>query len=221
MAPMLNVGLTGGIASGKTTIAGMFVELGARVIDLDAIAHREYAPGGELWGKLVARFSPEILNPDQTINRERLGARVFNDAGEREALNRIVHPRVLTVWLREIETHKKENPRTIVISEVPLLFETGLERFFDVVILAFIPSEEQSARLRLRNGISEQEAKIRLSAQLPIEEKVARADLVIDNRGTREETEKRVGKVWKELVRRERECFKKQEGLQGEREDEG
>jgi len=213
VAHMLNVGLTGGIASGKTTIAGMFVELGARVIDLDVLAHRQYAPQGELWGELVARFSPEILNPDQTINRERLGARVFNDARERETLNRIVHPRVLTVWLREIETHKKENPRAIVVSEIPLLFETGLERFFDVVILAFIPSSEQLARLVLRNGLTKEEAGKRLAAQQPIEEKVARADMVIDNRGTREETEKRVAEMWADLVARERECYLREQNL--------
>ena len=200
---MLNVGLTGGIASGKSTVAQMLVELGAVHIDFDVLAHRVERPGQPAWEELVAAFGREILNGDETINRAVLGEVVFRDAARRERLNAIVHPAVFASWRRELEDIEKQSPHAVVLSDVPLLFEVGAEDMVDLVLLVYIPPAEQLRRLMLRNGYTRPEAEARLASQMSIDAKLARADLVIDNRGTREETRRRAAAVWEELRERE------------------
>ena len=201
---MLNVGLTGGIASGKSTVAQMLVELGAVHIDFDVLAHRVERPGQPAWEELVAAFGREILNGDETINRAVLGEVVFRDAARRERLNAIVHPAVFASWRRELEDIEKQSPHAVVLSDVPLLFEVGAEGMVDLVLLVYIPPAEQLRRLMARNGYSRPEAEARLASQMPIDAKLVRADIVIDNRGTVAETRERTAAVWEELRQRER-----------------
>ena len=201
---MLNVGLTGGIASGKSTVARMLVELGAVHVDFDVLAHEVEAPGRPAWRELVAAFGQGILNADETINRAVLGELVFRDTARREALNAIVHPAVFTAWRRQLGEIEKKDPHAVVLADVPLLFEVGAEGMVDLVLLVYIPPAEQIRRLMARNGYSRPEAEARLASQMPIDAKLVRADIVIDNRGTVAETRERTAAVWEELRQRER-----------------
>jgi len=201
---MLNVGLTGGIASGKSTVAQMLVELGAVHIDFDILAHRVEMPGEPAWQELVTTFGREILNGDETINRTALGELVFRDAARRELLNAIVHPAVFAAWRRQLADIGRQTPHAVVLADIPLLFEVGAEDMVDLVLLVYIPPAEQLRRLMARNGYTRPEAEARLASQMSIDAKLARADIVIDNRGTIEETRRRVAAVWEELRERER-----------------
>lgn len=201
---MLNVGLTGGIASGKSTVARMLVELGAVHVDFDVLAHEVEAPGRPAWRELVAAFGQGILNADETINRAVLGELVFRDTARREALNAIVRPAVFTAWRRQLGEIEKNDPHAVVLADVPLLFEVGAEGMVDLVLLVYIPPAEQIRRLMARNGYSRPEAEARLASQMPIDAKLVRADIVIDNRGTVAETRERTAAVWEELRQRER-----------------
>jgi len=201
---MLNVGLTGGIASGKSTVARMLVELGAVHVDFDVLAHEVEAPGRPAWRELVAAFGQGILNADETINRAVLGELVFRDTARREPLHSIVHPAVFTAWRRQLGEIEKNDPHAVVLADVPLLFEVGAEGMVDLVLLVYIPPAEQIRRLMARNGYSRPEAEARLASQMPIDAKLVRADIVIDNRGTVAETRERTAAVWEELRQRER-----------------
>ncbi|MEW6334127.1 MAG: dephospho-CoA kinase [Thermodesulfobacteriota bacterium] len=203
---MLNVGLTGGIASGKSTVAAILVEKGARHIDFDELAHVSQAPDGPVWREIVRHFGEDILCPDGRIDRRRLGERVFADRDQRELLNRLVHPAVFDAWRRQLEEVREIEPEAIVLSDIPLLIEAGLESMVDLVLLVYIPPEEQMARLMARNGYSREEAARRVASQMPIAEKLARADMVIRNDGPPEETRRAAGEVWELLKVRERLC---------------
>lgn len=200
---MLNVGLTGGIASGKSTVAAMLVEQGAFHIDLDVLAHKVEEPDTPAWRAIIDAFGPEILDGDGTINRARLGAIVFADHDKMAQLNAIVHPAVLTAWRRRLEEIEKAKADAIVLSDVPLLIEAGMKEMVDVVLLVYISPEEQLRRLMARNGYTREEALSRLGAQMPIRDKLALADLVVSNEGSREETQQQTVLVWQELVHRE------------------
>ncbi|MCK9196462.1 MAG: dephospho-CoA kinase [Syntrophales bacterium] len=202
---MLNVGLTGGIASGKSTVAAMLVEMGAFHIDFDILAHGVEKPDMPACLAIIDAFGPEIRNKDGTINRARLGAIVFADQKKLSQLNAIVHPAVLTAWRCQLEEIKDEKADAIVLSDVPLLIEARMKQLVDVVLLVYISPEEQLRRLMARNGYTREEALSRLSAQMPIQDKLALADLIVNNEGSREETQEQIVAVWGELVRRERE----------------
>jgi dephospho-CoA kinase len=201
---MLNVGLTGGIASGKSTVAKMFVEKGAYLIDFDDLAHFVEEPDRPAWKAIVDCFGSDILNEDRTINRVELGLIVFADHEKLSLLNSIVHPAVFEEWKRRIEDIYDRDPCAIVISDVPLLIEVGVQHLVDVVVLVYVSPEEQIQRLMTRNTCSRQEAASRLEAQMPIDEKVPYADIVIENRGFQEMTKRVVDDVWKDLIQRER-----------------
>jgi dephospho-CoA kinase len=201
---MLNVGLTGGIACGKSTVARMFSQKGAYVIDFDKLAHDVQKPHKAAWHEVVACFGKDILDADQKIERAKLGKIVFSDKRKLEALNRMVHPFVYQEWHRQVEKITQSNKRAIIIADVPLLFEGRMQHLFDVTILVLIEPEEQIRRLIRRNKITEAEARKRLASQLPIKEKVALADIVIDNRGSIWETQSRVDKVWQQLKQKEK-----------------
>ncbi len=201
---MLNVGLTGGIASGKSTVAKMFEDKGAYLIDFDALAHFAEEPEHPAWKAIVESFGTDILNEDGTINRAKLGQIVFADKEKLSRLNNIVHPAVFELWRRRIEDIREMNPRAIVVSDVPLLIEIKVQHLFDVVIVVYVSAEDQIKRLSERNAYSREEAESRLDTQMPIDEKVPHADYVIDNKGPIETTRSVVNAVWEELLARER-----------------
>ena len=200
---MLNVGLTGGIASGKSTVARMLVGKGALLIDLDELAHAVQEPEGTVWQEIVRHFGPDVLCADGKIDRGKLGKCVFADRRKLDLLNSIVHPAVFEQWRRRMDEIRKIQPEAIVLSDIPLLIEAGMKPMVDVVLLVYLPPEEQIARLMVRDGYSREEAASRLASQMPIGEKLAYADIVIRNDGLLEETRRAVAEVWEELNKRE------------------
>ncbi|OHE22357.1 MAG: dephospho-CoA kinase [Syntrophobacterales bacterium RBG_19FT_COMBO_59_10] len=203
---MLKVGLTGGIASGKSTVARMLEEKGAVLIDLDELAHTVQESGKPVWREIVRHFGREILRPDQTIDRCKLGAVVFAERAKLELLNRLVHPAVLAEWRKRIEEIRKTRADAVGVSDIPLLIEAGLTPMADVILLVYLSPEEQIRRLMARNGYRREEAELRLAAQMPLGEKIAHADIVIRNDGPLEETRREVCALWKELQERELRC---------------
>jgi dephospho-CoA kinase len=201
---MLNVGLTGSIACGKSTVARMFAEKGAIHIDFDQLAHQVEEPDQPAWRQIVDYFGSAILHPDRTINRAQLGPLVFEDQEKRAKLNSIVHPEVFAAWHQCIERIRKAKPDAIVLSDVPLLIEAGMQSLVDVVVLVYVAPEEQIRRLMTRNGCSRKEAELRFASQMSIDDKISYAHIVIDNRGTVAETRIIVDQVWQELLERER-----------------
>jgi dephospho-CoA kinase len=201
---MLNVGLTGGIASGKSTVARMLVEKGALLIDFDELAHAVEAPEGPVWREIVRRFGRDILGADGAIDRRKLGAIVFGNREKLELLNSLVHPAVFTEWRRRVAEIRAARPGAIVLSDIPLLIEAGLKPQVDLILLIYIPPEEQVRRLMARNGYGPDEAEMRLASQMPIDVKLPAADIVIRNDGSPEETKRAVDDLWGELRERER-----------------
>lgn len=180
------IGLTGGIASGKSTVARMMKDLAIPVIDADAFARIVVRPGEPAYHKIVARFGNEVLRNNGEIDRSKLGAIVFANKKERQALNEIVHPEI-----RKKMQEEKERLLALgkdVVLDIPLLFENGLEKTVDRTLVVYVDESEQLKRLMERDGLSQSEARARIQAQLPLEEKKKRADAVIDNRGTRART---------------------------------
>jgi len=200
---MLNIGLTGGIACGKSTVARMFVQNGAHLIDFDRLAHEVQEPEKLAWQKVVDCFGKEIIRPDGKIDRVKLGNIVFADKKKLNKLNKIVHPLVYQEWHKRLEKIGTKEKHAIVLSDIPLLFEGKMQHLFDLTMLVLIAPEEQIRRLMARSGVSKEEAEKRLNSQMPIREKISLADIVIDNSGSTSETEKRVGQVWQELLKRE------------------
>ncbi|HET6460080.1 MAG TPA: dephospho-CoA kinase [Syntrophales bacterium] len=204
---MLNVGLTGGIASGKSTVAKMFEDKGAYLIDFDALAHFAEEPDQPAWKAVVEVFGRDILNEDETINRAKLGLIVFSDQEKLSRLNSIVHPAVFGLWRQRMGDVRKINPRAVVIADIPLLIEVRMQHLFDVVILVHASPEHQIRRLTDRNACSRKDAERRLGTQMPIDEKIPHADFVIDNRGSIEITRSVVDAVWEELVELEKKNY--------------
>jgi len=201
---MLNVGLTGGIACGKSTVARMLAEKGALLIDFDELAHAVEEPEGPAWREIVRHFGREILQEDGRIDRRKLGAAVFADRGKLDLLNRLVHPAVFEAWQRRMEEIRTTRPDAIVLSDIPLLIEEGLQPMFDLVLLVYSLPQEQIRRLMDRNGYGREEAERRIASQMPIGDKLPCADLVIRNDGSLENTRRAVDEVWEELKKRER-----------------
>ena len=203
---MLNVGLTGGIGSGKSTVDRFFMAKGAYVIDFDELAHLVEEPNGPAWKGIVENFGREILNADDTINREKLGGIVFRDREKLKKLNSIVHPAVFDEWKKKINDIRKED--AIIISDIPLLIEVGIQDAADITILVYISPEEQIKRIMKRNGYSRKESKDRLNSQMSIDDKIPYADFVINNEGSIKETKKVVDEVWEKLIKKEKKMSK-------------
>lgn len=205
---MLSVGLTGGIASGKSTVVDMLRDKGAEVIDLDELARVVVEPGRPALDEVRRRFGDGVIAADGTLDRAALGAIVFDDKQARADLEGILHPAILVEERRRAAEFARQNPRAIIITDVPLLFELGLETAFDTTVLIYAPRAVQQERLMARDGFSADEARKRLDAQLDIEAKKARAGHVIDNSGDLGRTRGEVERVWAALRRAEAERFK-------------
>jgi len=197
---MLNVGLTGGIASGKSAVAKMFQERGAYLIDFDELAHFVEEPDQPAWKAIVDYFGSDILNDDQTINRVALGLIVFADHEKLSILNSIVHPAVFEEWRRRIDDLYEIDPCAVVVSDIPLLIEVGMQDKVDIVILVYASPEVQIERLMDRNGYSREEAVKRLASQMPIDDKIPYADIVIDNQDSPDETREIVYEIWDDIL---------------------
>ena len=192
------VGLTGGVGSGKSTVAAMLRELGATVVDADEAAHAVYEPGTQGFAAVVREFGEKFVS-DGRIDRKRLGELVFKDADARQRLNAIVHP-LVREWMAARTAEAAERGAGVVVQDVPLLFENGLERLFPVVVLVWVPREVQIDRLVSGRGFSRERASEVIAAQMPIDEKRARAQHVIDNSGATELTLAQVELLWEELA---------------------
>lgn len=186
---MLRVGLTGGIASGKSTVAARMTELGLTVLNADALAHRLIEPGQPAYDDIVREFGREILRADGSVDRKKLGDIVFRDAARRERLNQIVHPRVIEAREERLQEMETQNPLGLAIVEAALLIEAGYYKKLDRLVVCSCRPEQQMERLRAR-GLTEEEARQRIDAQLPLAEKLRLADDVVDCSGTLEETER-------------------------------
>lgn len=193
------IGLTGGIASGKSTVAKTLANLGALIIDGDETAHHLMEPHQAAWEDIVQAFGREILNPDMTINRLKLSAMVFNDDGQLQVLNRITHPLVFGSFKSQIQQIEASQPEAVVIMDVPLLYEAHMDQLCDQVWVVWVDRETQIKRLMERNGFTRQEALKRINSQMPLDEKAKLADVVIDNSKNLEETIRTVTIYFKDI----------------------
>jgi len=200
---MFIIGLTGGIASGKSAVAEMLEEKGAFLVDADKLAREAVEPGRPAWQALVDWLGESILRPDQTIDRIKLAKLVFNDRQMLERLNRIIHPWVGSRFIAISEEIEKKDPEAVLVYDIPLLIEAGMQEVVNHVLLVHVPREVQIARLQLRDGLTRAEAEQRLKAQIPLDEKIKHADTVIDNSGSLVETARQVDQFWRTTVDRE------------------
>ncbi len=191
------IGLTGGIASGKSTVAAYFQEKGAAVLSADDLAWQLTKPQGALYQKYVEHFGPRILLPDGSLDRRAIGAIVFGDAAQRQWLDAVSHPLLRAAMEAELASAKQKN-FSVIILDVPLLFEAGWDKMTEESCLVFVDEQVQLQRLMNRNGYSKAEALERIAAQMPLAEKKRRADRLIDNNGSLAEAFAQADELWKE-----------------------
>jgi dephospho-CoA kinase len=196
---MLIVGLTGGIGSGKTSAARIFVQLGVRLVDSDVLARIVVEPGRPALSKIRERFGAGVISSDGTLSRENLRDIVFHDARALSDLNAIVHPAVYEEMAAEVKAYRKDPGDAILMLDIPLLFESGGDKIVDRVVVVWVDRETQIARLIARDGFSREAAINRIEKQMDLDEKKRRADFVVDNTGTFEDLERRVGEVFEKL----------------------
>ena len=204
------IGVTGGVGTGKSTVARLFGGLGAEVFDADRVVHRLMEPGKPVWKKIRAKFGPGILQPDGRIDRKRLGQTVFRSPVRLKALNRIVHPEVRRSILRDLRRLEARRPRGVAVLDIPLLIESGRAYPTDAVVVVTAPRQAAARRLKARSGWSPAEMKRRSGFQMPLREKVKHADFVVRNGGSLEDTRRQVIHVWKKITG---------EGVHGRRKD--
>jgi dephospho-CoA kinase len=198
---LLRVGLTGGIGSGKSEVARRLAEHGAVLIDADVAARKVVEPGSPGLAQVAAAFGDEVLRPDGSLNRERLGEIVFGDPGLRAKLNAIVHP-LVREWMQEAERAAVQaNGDAVVVHDVPLLAESRGTAGFDAVIVVDVPPDLQLERLVSQRGMPAEQARARMVAQAGREQRLAVADIVIDNSGSLDDLDRRVAEVWAGLER--------------------
>jgi dephospho-CoA kinase len=198
--PFLLVGLTGGIASGKSSVSRQLVELGCRLVDADLLAREVVAPNEPAWRAIVEAFGPDVAGPDGQLDRKRLGALVFADPARRKVLEGITHPAIATRRQAILAAWADEGFDGLVVLDIPLLFEVGASADVDRVVLVYAESAVQLARLVGRDGFDRDEAARRVASQMPLGEKVRQAHFVIDNSGTPEETAAQVRAVHAALL---------------------
>jgi dephospho-CoA kinase len=197
---MIIIGLTGGISSGKSTVSAILKELGAYIIDADAIAREVVMPGRPAWQEIIYVFGAKILQEDGQINRKELADIVFQDEEARRKLNEITHPRISEERQRIIAEIAAKDAKAVIVFDVPLLIETGMYKEVDEVWLVALPEELQIKRLINRDKVSKEEALRRISSQMPLGEKKKYAHHIIDTSGSRIDTIKQVHKLWNQLV---------------------
>lgn len=198
LAEVRRIGLTGGIATGKSYVRAKFEELGVPTIDADTLARDAVAPGTAGLAAVVKRFGPDVLDWSGSLDRRKLGQIVFADAAARRDLEAIIHPFVRTqadAWFRRLDPARHQ----FAIADIPLLFETDSDKLYDAVIVTACAPEEQVRRIVARNHVTEAEARQRVAAQLPIDEKIRRGDYVIRTDGTHQETDRQVRGVFEQL----------------------
>lgn len=195
------VGLTGGIACGKSTVSDMLRRLGVPIVDADRIAREVVEPGGPVLDAIVRAFGPGVLAPDGSLDRPRLGELVFGDPAARARLNAIVHPAIAERSRALLDEHARAGA-PIVVYDAALILENGLGGAMDALLVVAVPEDVQVERLVRRDGLDRDAALARIRAQMPLAEKVAAADWVVDNSGTREETEARVAGIWQSVQER-------------------
>ena len=196
------IGLTGGIACGKSTVSNVLKDCGARIVDADAIAHELSRPNQPIFHTYVELFGPEIVTPEGTLDRAEIAQRVFSDTVLRDKMNARVHPIIRAAAEERLDAAHMDGTAVVVL-DVPLLFEAGWDALTNDTWVVALPPEEQLARLLARDHtMDEAEARARIAAQMPLAEKCMRADVVIDNSGTREETKERVEKLWETYLGR-------------------
>jgi dephospho-CoA kinase len=196
---MVVIGVTGGIASGKSTVTRFFIDLGAHLIDWDVLGHAVMLPQKRAWKGVVEYFGRDILNEDQTIDRQKLGAIVFKEPEKLQRLNQIVHPEIFKEDERLVKKIRIETPNAIIIKDVPLLTAEIKQTLVDKAVIVYASEENQIRRLKER-GFTEEEAKKRIGAHISINEKMKFADFVIYNDGSMEETKRQVEKVYSQIV---------------------
>ena len=196
---MLIVGLTGGIASGKSLVTRVLRDLGAHIIDADKIVHDLLAPGQDACREVVGHFGKEIQLPDGSIDRRKLGDIIFNHPEERAWLNQCIHPRVFEAYNHQVRHLSERQPDAIVIMDAALLIETGYHKHMDRLIVVYADQKAQMKRLMERDRFTLEQAMARISSQMPLDEKRKYADFVIENTGTREATEQQTREVFAKL----------------------
>lgn len=199
MQDLLVLGVTGGIASGKSTVAHMLAELGAPIIDFDRMAREVAAPGEPAFEEIVAYFGEQVKGPDGTLDRKRLSDMVFSDPEKRKTLEGMTHPRILDRFMRKVHEMARTHGHGIVQAVIPLLFEVNLIPLVHKILVVYIPPHKQMERLMARDHITRDKARRILDAQMPIDEKVKKADFVIRNEGDMDETREAVKALWQEL----------------------
>lgn len=201
---MIAIGLTGNLGAGKTTIAGMFKKLGAKVLNADQMAHELIEPKGACFKDVVSSFGKDILTKGK-IDRKKLAQIVFNDPKKLECLNKIIHPKVIQQISGEILRSRKLKGHTVpIIVEAALLIESGLHQFVDEIIVVKANHRLQLERILQPRGISKEEALVRLKMQMGVQEKIRYADVVIDNRRSLNQTQKQVEDIWQRIMQRNR-----------------
>lgn len=200
---MLQVGLTGNIASGKSNASKKFAELGAHVIDADRLAHELTAYGTKTYRKIVDAFGKEILCSDGSIDRKKLGRIVFFDPEKRFLLNNLTHPVIGSEMQRRIQALEQTCRKGIIIVEAPLMVEVGSYKKYHCLVVVTCSPSMQISRLIKRDNLTMEEAKARIRSQMPIEDKLKLADYSIDTSGTMEETENQIVAIYKKLLKRE------------------
>ena len=193
------IGLTGGIATGKSTVSAILKKAGAKIIDADRIAREVVKKGLPAYREIVENFGETVLLSNGEINRSVLGDLIFNDPRKKQLLNRIVHPHVRRETNRQLKDMENSSPDTIAVLDIPLLFEAEMHKDLSEVIVVYAPEHIQIKRLMKRDNISEADAVARVRSQMPIEEKKNRATIVIDNSGTMEDTRKRTLEIFRTL----------------------
>ncbi|MBD7966986.1 dephospho-CoA kinase [Paenibacillus gallinarum] len=194
----MNIGLTGGIASGKSSVSKLLVSLGAILIDADQIAREVMLPGHPVLAAVAKQFGQVVLLEDGSLNRKKLGELVFNHPDQLQALNQITHPAIRQEMRDRKHKFEVQFPGRLIVSDIPLLYESGLEDGYEQIMLVYVPRKIQLERLMKRDGLDKDQAIRRLEAQMDIEEKKQKADIIIDNSGDFEDTKKQILAFWRD-----------------------
>ncbi|HEX9897460.1 MAG TPA: dephospho-CoA kinase [Dehalococcoidales bacterium] len=192
------IGLTGGMGSGKSTVSQLLAEFGTVIIDADTVGHEAYQPNTKTWQELIAAFGQQILAPDRSIDRKKLGAIVFGNPEQLERLNHIVHPRMFEMMKERIEQYRRQGVKVVVL-DAAILFEANWTPLVNEIWVVVASEPVVVARARARTGLPEEQIRSRLSSQMPVEEKVKKANVIIHNDGTFEDLRAKVRELWAAL----------------------